>query len=154
VSALLPQAKAAAEALGVEPRLLLAQAALETGWGRSMPNEAGASSHNLFGIKAGGSWNGASVEHATLEHENGVTAPQRASFRAYGSAAESFGDYVNLISTAQRYAGALEHGGDPEAYARGLSESGYATDPKYADKWLAIYNGERLAQALRGIDVP
>jgi flagellar protein FlgJ len=154
VSALLPQAKAAAEALGVEPRLLLAQAALETGWGRSLPNEDGASSHNLFGIKAGASWNGAAVEHLTLEHENGVTGPRRESFRAYASAAESFGDYVQLISTAERYAGALEHGGSAEAYARGVTEAGYATDPAYADKWLAIYNGERLAQALRGIDVP
>lgn len=154
VSALLPQAKAAAESLGVDPRLLLAQAALETGWGRAMPHKDGASSHNLFGIKAGKSWNGTSVEHMTLEHENGVTAPQRASFRAYASAAESFGDYVKLISGSQRYAAALEHGGDAETYARGVTEAGYATDPEYADKWLAIYNGDRLAQALRGIDVP
>ena len=89
------------------------------------------------------------VQHLTLEHENGVTAPRRESFRAYASAAESFGDYVQLISTAERYAGALEHGGSAEAYARGVTEAGYATDPAYADKWLAIYNGERLAQALR-----
>ena len=154
VSALLPQAKAAAEALGVEPRLLLAQAALETGWGSALPQKDGASSHNLFGIKAGAAWSGAAVEHLTLEHENGVTAPRRESFRAYASAAESFGDYVQLISTAQRYAGALEHGGSAEAYARGLTEAGYATDPAYADKWLAIYHGDRLAQALRGIDLP
>lgn len=154
VSAVLPQAKAAAEALGIEPRLLLAQAALETGWGRALPQKDGASSNNLFGIKAGAAWNGPAVEHLTLEHENGVTAPRRESFRAYTSAAESFGDYVQLISTAQRYAGALEHGGSAEAYARGVTEAGYATDPAYADKWLAIYNGDRLAQALRGIDLP
>jgi flagellar protein FlgJ len=153
VTALLPQAKAAAEALGVEPRLLLAQAALETGWGRALPQREGESSHNLFGIKAGGTWSGAAMQHWTLEHENGVSAPQRESFRAYASTAESFGDYVQLISTARRYAGALEHG-DVEAYARGVTDAGYATDPGYADKWLAIYHGDRLTQALRGIDLP
>jgi flagellar protein FlgJ len=154
VTALLPEAKAAAEALGIEPRLLLAQAALETGWGRALPRREGAPSHNLFGIKAGGTWSGAAMEHWTLEHENGVTAPQRESFRAYASTAESFGDYVQLISTARRYAGALEHGGNPEAYAREVTEAGYATDPGYADKWLEIYHGDRLTQALRGIDLP
>jgi flagellar protein FlgJ len=154
VTALLPEAKAAAEALGVEPRLLLAQAALETGWGRALPQREGEPSHNLFGIKAGGTWSGAAMEHWTLEHENGVTAPQRESFRAYVSTAESFGDYVQLISTARRYAGALEHRGDAEAYARGVTNAGYATDPAYADKWLEIYHGDRLTQALRGIDLP
>jgi len=154
VTALLPEAKAAAEALGIEPRLLLAQAALETGWGRAMANSEGEPSHNLFGIKATAAWSGAAAEHWTLEHEGGVTAPQLERFRAYGSTAESFGDYVDLIATAQRYAGALEHGGDPEAYARGVTKAGYATDPQYADKWLAIYNGDRLTQALRGIDLP
>jgi peptidoglycan hydrolase FlgJ len=154
VTALLPEAKAAAEALGIEPRLLLAQAALETGWGRAMANSEGEPSHNLFGIKATAAWSGAAAEHWTLEHEGGVTAPQLERFRAYGSTAESFGDYVDLIATAQRYAGALEHGGDAEAYARGVTKAGYATDPQYADKWLAIYNGDRLTQALRGIDLP
>ena len=154
VTALLPEANAAAEALGVEPRLLLAQAVLETGWGRAVPQRGDESAHNLFGIKAGASWNGASVDQMTLEHENGVTAPQRARFRAYGSAAESFADYVDLIGTARRYAAALEHAADPEAYTRAVTKAGYATDPNYADKWLAIYNGDRLENALRGIDLP
>jgi flagellar protein FlgJ len=94
------------------------------------------------------------VEHWTLEHEDGVTAPQRERFRAYGSTAESFADYVGLISTARRYADALSQAGDPDSYARAVTKAGYATDPKYADKWLAIYHGDRLEQALRGIDLP
>jgi flagellar protein FlgJ len=151
VSALLPEAEAAAAALGVEPKLLLAQAALETGWGRAVPRSGSASAHNLFGIKAGDSWSGPSVERWTLEHENGFTAPRLERFRAYGSAAESVADYVELISTARRYEGALEQARDPEAYARALSRAGYATDPAYADKWLAIYHGERLERALSGI---
>ena len=154
VAALLPEAKAAAEALGVEPRLLLAQAALETGWGRAMPQRDGESAHNLFGIKAGASWSGAAVESWTLEHEGGVTAPQRERFRAYGNTAESFADYVSLLSTARRYADALAQADDPEAYARAVTKAGYATDPGYADKWLAVYHGNRLEQALRGIDLP
>jgi len=155
VTALLPEAKEAAAALGVEPRLLLAQAALETGWGRSAGQSGAADSvNNLFGIKAGSRWSGAAVERWTLEHENGVTAPERERFRAYESTAESFADYVDLISTAQRYADALANTADAEAYARAVTKAGYATDPAYADKWLAIYHGDRLTQALRGIDLP
>lgn len=155
VTALLPEAKEAAAALGVEPRLLLAQAALETGWGRSVVQSGTAEPvNNLFGIKAGLKWPGASVERWTLEHEDGVTAPKRERFKAYESTAESFADYVDLISTAQRYADALANAGDAEAYARAVTKAGYATDPAYADKWLAIYHGDRLTQALRGIDLP
>jgi peptidoglycan hydrolase FlgJ len=154
VTALLPEAKEAAAALGVEPRLLLAQAALETGWGRSMPQRDGESAHNLFGIKAGASWSGEAVERWTLEHEAGVTAPQRERFKVYESAADSFADYADLIGTARRYADALAKADDPEAYARAVTKAGYATDPSYADKWLAVYHGDRLEQALRSIDLP
>ena len=154
VTALLPEAHAAAEALGVEPRLLLAQAALETGWGRALPQRGGESANNVFGIKAGASWTGDQVEHWTLEHANGAMTPQREQFRAYENAAQSFADYVDLIGTARRYAGALATAENPEAYARAVTKAGYATDPAYADKWLAIYHGERLEHALRGIDLP
>jgi flagellar protein FlgJ len=154
VTALLPEAEQAAAALGIEPRLLLAQAALETGWGRGVPQTGAEPANNLFGIKAGASWSGAAAEQWTLEHEGGVTAPKRERFRAYDSTAESFADYVDLLSTARRYADALASGGDAEAYARAVTKAGYATDPAYADKWLAIYHGDRLTQALRGIDLP
>jgi flagellar protein FlgJ len=154
VTALLPEANAAAAELGIEPRLLLAQAALETGWGRAVPQRGDDSSHNLFGIKAGAFWNGDAVEHWTLEHEGGTTAPRREQFRAYGSTAESFADYVDLLGTARRYAETLGHVANPEAYARAVTKAGYATDPKYVDKWLAIYHGERLDSAMRGVDLP
>jgi flagellar protein FlgJ len=154
VSSLLPEAEAAAASLGVEPRLLLAQAALETGWGRALPRDGGGFSNNLFGIKAGASWSGPKVEQWTLEHADGVTAPQRAEFRAYGGTDESFADYVNLIGTSRRYGEALDVAHDPEAYARAVTKAGYATDPAYADKWLQIYHGQRLDHALRGLDLP
>jgi flagellar protein FlgJ len=111
VTALLPEAKEAAAALGIEPRLLLAQAALETGWGRALAQTAEEPGHNLFGIKAGESWSGAAALHWTLEHADGVTAPQRERFRAYGSTAESFADYVDLISTARRSLCTCRHEG-------------------------------------------
>ena len=155
IAALKPEAESAAAALGIEPRLLLAQAALETGWGRAVPQRSGGeSAHNLFGIKAGASWSGDSAMSWTLEHADGVTSREHESFRAYDDTAQSFADYVSLIGTARRYAGALANSGDPEAYARAVTDAGYATDPNYADKWLAIYNGERLKQALRGVDLP
>ncbi len=150
VAQLLPHATAAATALGVEPRLLLAQAALETGWGGAVPQHAdGASANNLFGIKAGGTWSGARTAQWTLEHEDGVAVGRRANFRAYPSSAASFADYADLIGNTPRYAAALANADNPEAYAHAVQAAGYATDPSYADKWLAIYHGQRLDGALR-----
>jgi peptidoglycan hydrolase FlgJ len=150
VAKLLPEAKAAAAALGVEPRVLLAQAALETGWGSTTPQHAdGAPANNLFGIKAGSAWSGARTTQWTLEHQNGVTERKRADFRAYPTTSASFTDYVNLISNTPRYADALANAGNPVSYAHAVSAAGYATDPAYADKWLSIYHGDRLDAALR-----
>jgi flagellar protein FlgJ len=143
------EATAAAKALGIEPRLLLAQAALETGWGGSTPlHTDGRPANNLFGIKAGASWNGARVAQWTLEHEGGVATRKREDFRSYPHSADSFADYVSLISQSPRYAAALEQAHDPEAYARAVTEAGYATDPDYAEKWLSIYHSDRLGGAL------
>jgi flagellar protein FlgJ len=145
-------ATAAARALGLEPRLLLAQAALETGWGSATPRHPdGRPANNLFGIKAGADWRGERVAHWTMEHEDGVAARRRELFRAYDRPADSFSDYVDLIEGSPRYADALAHSGDAEAYARAVTAAGYATDPDYADKWLSIYRGERLGGALRGL---
>ena len=138
-------ARDAARELGVDHRLLLAQAALETGWGQAAPELAnGQSAHNLFGIKAGASWQGPRVSKWTLEYSGGVAERRREQFRVYGSAAESFADYVGLLTHNDRYAGALSVADNPEAFAKELSAAGYATDPDYADKWLAIYNSEWL----------
>jgi flagellar protein FlgJ len=134
-----PCAQEAAEQLGVDPRHLIAQAALETGWGQSLPCDAqGNNSFNLFGIKAGQSWSGDSVTVKTLEFEGGVPMPKQAKFRAYGSAAESFKDYVSLLRDNPRYADALNTGSDTNAFATALQRGGYATDPAYAQKIAAI----------------
>lgn len=150
VRALLPQAEAASRRLGVDPKLLLAQAALETGWGRSLPKRVdGSSSNNLFGIKAGDSWRGPSVAQWTLENVDGAVTRQRAQFRAYSSAADSFDDYAALIAESPRYARALDAGAESSSYVREVVAGGYATDPDYADKWLSIYRGELLRDAVQ-----
>ncbi|HZF29180.1 MAG TPA: flagellar assembly peptidoglycan hydrolase FlgJ [Gammaproteobacteria bacterium] len=152
VARFLDDATAAANALGVEPRLLLAQAALETGWGAAAPAHAdGKPSNNLFGIKAGSSWRGARVAQWTIEHEDGVAARKREDFRAYGNAADSFADYVHLIGSSPRYAAALDQAQDAEGFARAVTAAGYATDPDYAEKWLAVYHGDTLGGALDGL---
>jgi peptidoglycan hydrolase FlgJ len=139
VNKLWPCAEEAGKELGVDPRHLLAQAALETGWGKSLPCDTdGATSFNFFGIKAGASWEGDSVSVKTLEFEGGVPIPRQAKFRSYGSAAESFRDYVEVLRNNPRYAAALNTGSDSKAFATALQKGGYATDPAYAQKIMSI----------------
>ena len=148
VRTLLPHAERAAKRLGVDPKLLVAQAALETGWGASVPRRAdGRSTNNLFGMKAGGSWRGPKAGAWTLEIVAGMPERRRADFRAYESIAESFSDYANVIEGLPRYAEAREGAADAETYARALADAGYATDPAYAEKWLAVYRSAPIAEA-------
>jgi peptidoglycan hydrolase FlgJ len=138
VEHMLPYARAAAEHLGVDERSLIAQAALETGWGTSQPADTSGSSLNYFGIKAGANWRGDRVDSDTTEFSNGVAGTERAQFRAYGSVAENLSDYVRLIGNSPRYAEALNTGTDVRAFATALQRGGYATDPRYADKIVAV----------------
>jgi peptidoglycan hydrolase FlgJ len=139
VRQMLPHAERAAEQLGVDPHALLAQAALETGWGKSVPsNAAGQCSFNLFGVKAGERWSGASVNVPTLEFEEGIPVRRLERFRAYDSPADSFLDYARLIANNPRYGNALGAGQDIASFASALQQGGYATDPRYADKIVAV----------------
>lgn len=134
-----PLAVKAGRQLGVEPRAIVAQAALETGWGsRLIRDDAGVSGNNLFGIKADTRWDGERVSVATLEYEGGLPKPQRANFRAYPDLAAGFDDYVRFLSENPRYREALRAGADAGAYADRLQSSGYATDPRYAEKIRSI----------------
>jgi len=136
---LLPHAEAAAAELGTTPQVLLAQAALETGWGKhiaQLPN--GRSTYNLFNIKADPSWQGSTVTVKTVEYQRGKPIAQTAQFRAYDSYAESFQDYVNFIKTNPRYREALSSPAEPTKYIQQVHGAGYATDPSYAQKWLQI----------------
>jgi flagellar protein FlgJ len=141
-------AQSAAKELGVDPRALVAQAALETGWGRRVIKTGdGGSAHNLFGIKATG-WKGERARTATHEYTNGVKHSETADFRAYASPAESFADYVRLLKSNPRYQQALAAGRDIAGFARGLQKAGYATDPTYANKIASIANGPTLGKVL------
>jgi flagellar protein FlgJ len=134
-----PHAEQAAREIGVDPDALLAQAALETGWGRSVPcNAQGECSFNLFGIKAGSQWSGATVNVPTLEFESGIPVRKVERFRAYDSPADSFRDYAALIRDNARYASARGAGDNVEAFAAALQQGGYATDPQYAQKIAAV----------------
>ncbi len=157
VAAVRPHAEAAAAELGVPARVLIAQAALETGWGRkAIRRDDGASSFNLFGIKADRRWNGPQVNRTTTEYANGVAQSEQAKFRTYASAGESFADYVRFIKSNPRYAEALRHGGDESRYVAGLQKAGYATDPAYAQKILRVAHGPTMNaafDALNSVDV-
>ena len=148
---ILPQAKTAANILGISPGLLVAQSALETGWGKHvMTRSDGSSAYNLFGIKAGPSWHGDTVTKPTLEFRDGVMQSEIAHFRAYTSAGESLNDYVEFIQSNSRYRDALAHGGNDIHYVQSLQKAGYATDPNYAEKILSIMQGNQLQPTLNG----
>jgi flagellar protein FlgJ len=83
-----------------------------------------------------------------LEYADGIPIRTRASFRAYGSFADSFSDYVNFLKSNPRYRDALAQADNPTAFANALQRAGYATDPAYAQKITAIVNGDTLHAAL------
>ncbi|MDI5922813.1 flagellar assembly peptidoglycan hydrolase FlgJ [Halomonas sp. LR5S13] len=135
-----PPAQAASRATGVPAELILAQAALETGWGRhEISTRDGGNSHNLFGIKAGSNWRGETTEIVTHEVYDGQRHKTRDDFRVYGSFEEAFTDYANLIGNNPRYQ-AVTTAESPVEAARALQQGGYATDPAYADKLIAVMN--------------
>ena len=136
---IMPYAEKAANELGVSPLVLVSQAALETGWGKSVIRHPdGSSSFNLFNIKADNRWDGNKVVKSTLEYGNGMAKYEKASFRSYDSYADSFDDYVDFLRTNIRYGDALQHQGNDKSFIKDLHKAGYATDPSYADKVLNI----------------
>lgn len=135
VKKLMPHAEQASRATGVPAHLMVGQAALESGWGRREIKMAdGTNSHNLFGVKAGVSWNGKVAEVMTTEYHNGVAHKQVEKFRAYDSYADGFKDYANTLSNNPRYSEVLKRGDSAQGFATALQQAGYATDPHYAEK--------------------
>lgn len=146
-----PHAQHAARTLGVTPQFLLAQSALETGWGKSIIPSAQGSSHNLFGIKAHTSWDGPRTSVSTLEYVGGIAVRRNDMFRVYPSPEASFTDYVNFLQANPRYSDALQQTKTPGAFAHALQKAGYATDPDYARKITAILNGDTLRDAVANL---
>ncbi|MCB1962611.1 MAG: flagellar assembly peptidoglycan hydrolase FlgJ [Rhodocyclaceae bacterium] len=150
VRELLPHAQAASRATGIPAEFMIAQAALETGWGKYQLRDAnGQPSYNLFNIKAGRSWQGGTVSVAATEYVDGRALSETSRFRAYGSYRESFRDYARLIGTSPRYAEVVGQQ-DAASFARELQAAGYATDPRYAEKLTRIINGPTLRGAFPG----
>ncbi len=139
VQRLLPHAQAASADSGIPAHFMMGQAALETGWGRAEIRGAdGQNSHNLFGIKAGGSWSGRTVDIVTTEYVNGKPQKQVDTFRAYDSYADSFRDYANMLRGNARYQNVVAAGHNATGFAQGLQQAGYATDPNYAQKLMSV----------------
>lgn len=135
VATMLPMAEQAAKRIGIDPRYLVAQAALETGWGKSVMRQTdGSSSHNLFGIKATGNWQGDQARAITSEFRDGQFVKETAAFRSYDSYQDSFHDLVSLLQNNARYKDAVNAADKPEQFVRELQKAGYATDPDYASK--------------------
>lgn len=148
VSLLRPHAEKAAAELQINPDVLIAQVALETGWGKHViHDQQGANSFNLFNIKAGSSWQGKKVNVTTLEYRDGIAANEKADFRKYSDYSESFADYVNLMKSNPRYREVLDAGKNSSAYAEALQAAGYATDPSYASKIKSLLNSDAIRSA-------
>ncbi|ANS43527.1 flagellar assembly peptidoglycan hydrolase FlgJ [Serratia inhibens] len=145
-------ARVASEQSGIPHQLIVAQAALESGWGqREIPTADGSPSYNLFGIKAGGSWDGPVTEITTTEFEQGAAKKIKARFRVYGSYVEAIADYVKLLTNNPRYAD-VAAARSPEQAAHALQQAGYATDPQYANKLVSVIQqmknaGEQVVKA-------
>lgn len=141
IAALKPHAERIAKEAGLNPDVLMAQAALETGWGkRLVPGRHGGSSNNLFNIKADMRWDGDKSHVSTLEFDGEVARKERAAFRSYANVEQSLQDYVNFIKENPRYQQALQVAQDPAQYTKALQEAGYATDPQYAQKIQSVLN--------------
>jgi flagellar protein FlgJ len=136
---LTPAAEEASKTTGIPAKFMMAQAALESGWGKHvMRNKDGTSSNNLFGIKATAGWKGKVVEATTTEYVHGVAMRKTEKFRAYDSAADSFRDYASMLRNNPRYEKVLASAQDMSGFAQGLQRAGYATDPRYAEKLTRI----------------
>ena len=149
VKQIMPAAKIAASALGVAPGILIAQAALETNWGKKiLPQNKDQSSYNLFNIKAGSAWNKRTTQIDSLEQVNGVLVKEKSHFRSYDSFQDSFQDYVSFLKQNNRYAGAVNKAQDPKQFVENLQSAGFATDTQYASKVLKIFTNPAFQSML------
>lgn len=147
VDRLLPQARAVAEKLGVSTRAIIAQAALETGWGQHGVGSAdGGDAHNLFGIKATG--DAPATTATTTEYIDGTAHQITARFRRYDSDPDAFDSYAALIGGNPRYSAVVGSGDDIHRFATALQRAGYATDPNYAQKLISIADNPVLNAAI------
>lgn len=152
VKTIYQQAQNAAKVLGQPAGLLVAQAVLETGWGKhQIRDEQGNNSHNIFAIKAGADWQGEKVSITTHEYIDGNYVKLKDEFRSYGSYEEALNDYVAFLKESGRYQQAIASDNEQD-YMQGLQAAGYATDPAYAEKILSLYNADRLQSIMQSAE--
>lgn len=151
IEQILPLAKKSAQHSGLHPLAIVAQSALESGWGRQMmQRQDGKTANNLFGIKANG-WSGEKVKARTIEFDEGGAKRVVSEFRAYQSLRESVEDFTRLITSSHRYTQAKKVAQEPEKYFEALQQAGYATDPQYADKLKRVFSTvKRIVSGLAG----
>lgn len=154
VKTLYPMAQRAAEVLNIDPKALLAQAAVETGWGQYVMHQGESSAHNLFGIKADSRWQGKAVNVSTLEYRDGTAHKEQAQFRRYDSYSESMQDYVDFMQSNPRYSEALSQTQDTHQYFNALQQAGYATDPNYAKKVLKVMDSDVFSASINAATTP
>ena len=139
VDAIAPYAKAAANELGVDVKGIIAQAALETGWGQHIiAGDNGSPSFNFFGIKSNANWAGNTADVKTLEYRNGIAAKETATFRSYKSMDDAFQDYISFLKDNPRYKQAIANTSTAKEWGFQLQQAGYATDPNYGKKIASI----------------
>lgn len=153
IKSLYPVAKRLASSVGLDPAIMVAQAALETGWGKHVVGGAQKISNNLFNIKADSRWQGAKVNTQTLEYKNGVAVKEQAHFRKYSSIEDSIQDFMQFIQDQPRYQSAWESKSDSLMFIRELHSAGYATDPHYADKIEAVFHRVQATLAADASDI-
>ena len=154
VAAVYPYAEKVGSELGVDPKAIVAQAALETGWGKyTIKGEDGRPSFNLFGIKADSRWDGDVVSIQTHEYRQGVKVNEQADFRSYASLEDGLQDYADFLRDSTRYQDAINEKTSGAAYGHALQQGGYATDPEYGNKVERIYNGDLLNKVLNSSTV-
>ena len=125
---------------GSDHKAVLSIAALETGWGKSVITaNQGASSHNIFSIKADKSWQGDKTLVKTTEFIHGHRVNSHEPFRVYSNLDEAVMDFAKFMQNP-RYAKALSVADDGEKFIGEIAAAGYATDPQYKEKLLRIYN--------------
>lgn len=152
ITAMWDHAKEAAQKIGLNPAVMIAQAALETGWGKHViAKQDGSSSFNLFNIKSDKSWQGESARKLTLEFEQGLPVQKQANFRAYDSVKESINDYIEFLQSNPRYEEALKKVKQPAQYLDALQQAGYATDPNYAQKIKSVLQRGEFKQMLTSL---
>lgn len=152
VESLLPIAQEVAKDIGLDPKAMVAQAAVETGWGQYMIHSGdGKNSHNLFGVKASRGWQGEKHYVDTLEFQGATAQKTKAAFRGYDSFDDAMHDYVEFLKSSPRYTSALQNTSNPEQYFSELQQAGYATDPAYKDKVMSVLNSERLNRVAAGL---